>query len=543
MDFTDFLFPNNMQKYRFPVYFNYRDMICTFINLNESMGTMLFSLSYDSSVPEDKRDVYSALDCVQRDDIFDYLIALHYERAIIEKRAFIDMKEDNLARIYVSLTTVPAFSYIREYAEASQFNLISKEAIIYSKESPFDMTVKIDDITYNRHYIVRTVVMRSTQYEPFAKMVLPFFVHLSVTDVTEPTDTDVERNYRVRNHVGLFNYLAQTELGDAFTAIQEFVSPSSTWQFSFKKFFAVQGQRRSLNCYIMTRIVGTKSFYVDDMSFYEMSLRVPVNTPSPSSLNVAMMQSVGTYALSSRGSITVPHITYVSLSDHSGYRDANASFVPEHVVLDPSLPNPLDMIPKEMSGEELIVETIPIAYVPFKVYMYFPVTPSYFPSDIICYIKIAAASGDSMEDIIWEFTNDDYALTMLSEDNAWVYFALRDKTFKERFVQYVCPSWDYNSMSAERTPKIGKRSTIEIHDRLEDILSNSADAFEDASIVDAWNDSHYRNEMIRKIGAQRLKILEEAVPPEEPPVIPTSNSDNKVNDTSFLSRLKKKLFG
>ena len=72
MDFTDFLFPNNMQKYRFPVYFNYRDMICTFINLNESMGTMLFSLSYDSSVPEDKRDVYSALDCVQRDDIFDY---------------------------------------------------------------------------------------------------------------------------------------------------------------------------------------------------------------------------------------------------------------------------------------------------------------------------------------------------------------------------------------------------------------------------------------------------------------------------------------
>ena len=104
MDFLDLLFPDSSNKLSFPAQFTYRSMICTFINLNDISGKMLLEANYDKErLPNVDTDLVNAVEVIENDELFDYMIALFYRRMILDKNVRLIVDQNNVGKIIITL--------------------------------------------------------------------------------------------------------------------------------------------------------------------------------------------------------------------------------------------------------------------------------------------------------------------------------------------------------------------------------------------------------------------------------------------------------
>lgn len=523
MDFLDLLFPDSSNKLSFPAQFTYRSMICTFINLNDISGKMLLEANYDKErLPNVDTDLVNAVEVIENDELFDYMIALFYRRMILDKNVRLIVDQNNVGKIIITLDTMPSMEYFKGMTDMYQISIGTDYNTIYSSITPFNVQVNYDGTIHDKQFIVDTSIHTSTDYEMFSKFNAPFLLQVNISDISDvDQDDEFEKNYTMQKHVGLFEAISTQDrpLNTAIQFLNRFISPSGILKFHYKKAYLVDAHNHQLSMFIILTPSSTDKFEVLSVDLDTITMRTFDGMPNfTNNVNMGVMASFVTYALSGSGALTIPTITHAEMSNYKTKSGVTAYFNSCHVLLDYNLPYHTKLC--DMTN---VINTMMIEYQPNELYIAYPFMDSFklkIPH-IILFGKVNAHSN-TLNVLLQKFTSDEIKFVIVAESPSWIYFELIDASYP--FIpDYLFGYLDWTMIpKKDIDSKIDAKTSKEIMKFFDDALETVCKTTGNLEFYQNWRSNYRGNKLIY----------------DETPVKDDQNSDREINDKSFFGRLK-----
>lgn len=524
MDFLDLLFPGSSNKLAFPVQFTYRNMICTFNNLNDISGKMVLEANYDREhFPNIDADLLNAVEVIKNDDLFDYMIALFYGRTILDKNVCLIIDQNNVGKIIITLDTISGMDYFKTMSDIYQISIGTDYNTIYSSTTPFKIQVNYDNTIHDKQFIVDTSIHTSTNYEMFSKFNVPFLLQVNISDISDiDQDEEFEKNYTMQKHVGIFEALSKKDqpLNMAIQFLNHFISPSEILKLRYKKAYLVNAYNHQLSLFIILLPNSTNKFEVMSVDLDTVTMRtIDGMTNFSNNINMDVMASFITYALSGVGALTIPTITHVEMENYKTKTGVTAYFNSCHVLLDYTLPYHTELC--DMTN---VINTMMIEYQPNELYIAYPFMDSFklkMPH-IILFGKVNAHSN-TFNTVLQKFTSDEIKLVIVAESPSWIYFELIDASHPS-IPDYLFGYLDWKMISEKNLDsKIVARSSKEIMKSFDEILETICKSTNNLEFYQNWR-SNYRSDKLMY---------------DETSVNMGRNNDREINDKSFFRRFKK----